>query len=1391
MNQSLEELFSDDVEQGPQLAPSKMKFDYQGDDDALDAIEGANEGEDLSKPWMKFHRFSLVTSADEVRALVDRALEVGRVALDLETEGLDNRIEYRENGTCYTRHQIVGYCLGIEGDGYYIPVRHVPELNTDPNPNVDSVVRTEAEIKRLCEAAQPVLKNGSIDVLGAKEKDFEVPPRVVIEFWHAKFDQEFLYPVTGIDIWNPASFDDGMLMVYTLCTEDEQGLKENARQRLEPQVDPKTGEKCPYEMIEYKQLFPRGTPKSERKFQFRVPRDVMPGWNYVLYGCSDAICTNLLCRDLRAKVLEDKRQYGFYTLEKQVVQVVRVIERTRVLINKGEISTLLAEADKELLETEALIRARAVAVGFPADFNPASSAQLADFLFGPQGIWKGKKPEKTTEGQYKTDEKTIEQFAKEPEAPDSFGLIIKHRQISKVRGTYLQNLAENTDELNQLRLNFKQTGAATGRFTAPKGDAAHGYAGVPIQGIPGRDDPKKPKVAHSMRRLFIARPGYVIVKADYASQELRLAASTSGEQKWIAEYEKEAVTGKPADLHYLTAVAFYPGLTPDSPDYKLKRGAGKVANFALIYGGGVGAVQRATGCDKVEGTRLKKAFDDSVPGFSRWVKSQHKRVKEDRGVYTAFKRFISIPDANIDRDTLVKKWRAQGRKFSENEVGQEVKKIRAACERKATNYPVQGCLKFSAEVQTRKGPARIGELATAGEVFEVWTGTRWAHATAQDMGPCELAEVRLKDGTLIECDTRHKLLVVSDAGYDWVRFGDLQPGMAVATSLCEPLELSPPDPLPKIGRRPGSILRPALAPSMERELWYWLGRYVGDGWLDPGGGLVYAFGIDEGDAVERCKAFWTEMGLNPKAALNMHQPATKLSLRYRLEIWSVDLYDWLIQLGLSEGATAHTKRCPPRVFGETLEHRRAFLRGLMDSDGHKPPLPTKQDNVWDPKKRGNPYAVHLCQRPLLVDLKRLFRTVGVESVIRGPYTSGKDMNGDSTTSYRLDLNRRMYERHVMGRAVRLPKPHDMFAPRFLVEELLRAGPFSRSVFGENESAYTLYLRLRTGGKVGVYTLAMLCELLGVELSQPIYGFKRLVEKRALGRQEHTYTLGVQDPLHRYESDGVITKNSGADILKISLVLLLREFHLRGWLKSGGDDSVRMIMTVHDEVVFEIREDRVADALPILVRIMESPTRLLKDWRVPLVAEADIGPSWAAKISWSGLLNGEVKERPPYLVGKTLVRDPEVLVLGKKAGPASSPPPAVSSPASVPPSQAPPAVAPSSPPMRPSEAPRSTQPVSPINGSATPRKVASFRLRSAYVDYNTVVAIVQACAAARLEAAKLKKLHEQIPVEFLIGGERPVLLYSAKEDYRVYAPELEGNLRRMNLLDDCVIREEHA
>jgi len=1176
----------------PKPEPPKAKAPEPDDDDDDDVgddpasmfadgtLKAASVTRAVIKPWMKHHKFVLLSTVEEVVKLVDEAIEAGECSLDLETQGFDNRINYDENGAPSTPHKIVGYCMSVDGvTGYYLPVRHRPDpLTPDVNPNIPDVKAVEEQIKRLCLASQPTLdpESAKEDPLAGK---VAVPGKVVICFWHSKFDQEFLYPVTGIDYWHPSSFQDGMLAAFTIFSGDKRiGLKPKAKQLL------RTPDDEPYEMVEMKELFERG-----QTVDFASLDPASFGVKEYVGG--DGICTLLLCRHPEiTKAWKDKKFSGAYQMEKKVVQVCRVMDRNRVKIDLKEVAILIEEAKIELAETEKRIVDVAKSVGFK-DFNPGSPPQVSDLLFTSKGFDLEPKPpltkaaEKAGSQQYSTSADILEKLAEAGDAPDILVDIVKWRQIDKIIGTYLEGMLHDVDEFDQLRFDFKQTGTTTGRFSAPAGKSDHGGTSIPIHGIPARKDPKRPKVAHSLRRLFISRPGYTIVKSDYAGQELRIVTNLSQEPVWL----KEFIHGT-GDLHTITAQAFFGAhITRDDTD---KRKMGKAANFALVYGGGPAAIMRATGCNKQEARRRKQNFDKKVSKFATWVKGQHAYVKTNLGVKTASGRWISIPDAACKEGTKD----SMGRFLNKEDAN----KLRAACERYSTNYPIQGCLQPSARILTDHGYLTIAELSRQKDC-RVWTGTNWASFQLRDMGPWQYAEIELADGTLIPCDTRHKVLVFSEHGYIWKDFSDLCVGDMVATSIPKPVTF-PELPLPPLVSGERSTHTPVMPPDNEGDLWFWLGYYFGDGWKGDDG-LHYIFGAHETAKMDQCVGFWRRWGLNPTIREATHQPHEKVSTRYIVSVHSVDLVRWLDELGIP-AATAHTKRLSSRIFSGLLVNRQQFVLGLMSSDGHR-------------TTNGDPYSIHLCQKELLRDVKLLLRTLGVDSTLYGPYTY------KGQVSYRLDINQRMFRSAVEHTSARLPKMVDLYAPSFLIDELLEVYPEEKRSAFPNESLYNLYLRMRSGGTVTLITFQHMLDTMGWTITQPVYGYQRVKETRTLSQEGPTFTLSVQDEGHRFECEGAINKNTGADVLKVSFILLHREFYKRGWLKNGLD-CARILLNVHDEIVFEIRDDMAQEIMEVIEFYMEEYSRMV-GWEVPLIVEPLLGRSWAATYDWRQMKYGEAYE----------------------------------------------------------------------------------------------------------------------------------------------------------------------
>lgn len=102
------------------------------------------------------------------------------------------------------------------------------------------------------------------------------------------------------------------------------------------------------------------------------------------------------------------------------------------------------------------------------------------------------------------------------------------------------------------------------------------------------------------------------------------------------------------------------------------------------------------------------------------------------------------------------------------------------------------------------------------------------------------------------------------------------------------------------------------------------------------------------------------------------------------------------------------------------------------------------------------------------------------------------------------------------------------------------------------------------------------------------------------------------------------QGTGSDIMKFSMGLLYTEIKKRGWV-----DLVRMIATIHDEIVFEIHESVLSEAIEVIQEIMlQKTTRKLK-WHVPLTCDTEIGRDWSVPYNYTHMVYGN-KKIPPEL-----------------------------------------------------------------------------------------------------------------------------------------------------------------
>jgi DNA polymerase-1 len=190
------------------------------------------------------------------------------------------------------------------------------------------------------------------------------------------------------------------------------------------------------------------------------------------------------------------------------------------------------------------------------EFNIGSPKQLGAILFEKLGLPVIKK----TKTGYSTDAEVLQTLAAEHPIA---ALIVKHRELSKLRSTYAEALPKLINPLTgRIHTKLNQTVTATGRLSSSEPN---------LQNIPIRTE-----IGREIRRAFIADPNYLLLSLDYSQIELRILAHMSGDPMLLQAFEHGE------DIHTATASILF-GLPPEQIDKELRRRA-KTVNYAVLYG---------------------------------------------------------------------------------------------------------------------------------------------------------------------------------------------------------------------------------------------------------------------------------------------------------------------------------------------------------------------------------------------------------------------------------------------------------------------------------------------------------------------------------------------------------------------------------------------------------------------------------------------------------------------------------------------------------------------------------------------------------------------------------------------------------------------------------------
>ncbi len=273
------------------------------------------------------------------------------------------------------------------------------------------------------------------------------------------------------------------------------------------------------------------------------------------------------------------------------------------------------------------------------EFNINSPKQLGEVLFEELALPVRKK----TKTGYSTDAETLESLRwTNPIIQD----ILDYRQVSKLIGTYGENLIALTDEYSKIHTEFNQTGTATGRLSSNDPNMQN----IPVRGELGRE----------LRSFFtVSAPDRVLIDADYSQIELRLLAEISGDETMREMFR----SGE--DIHASTAAKVF--RVPKEAVTKELRGKAKAVNFGIVYGIGAYSLSQDIHVSLKDAKEYIESYLATFPKVDEYLKNTVSEAKKNGYTKTAFGRVRPIP-----------------------ELSAQNKNLQAFGERVAMNSPIQG-----------------------------------------------------------------------------------------------------------------------------------------------------------------------------------------------------------------------------------------------------------------------------------------------------------------------------------------------------------------------------------------------------------------------------------------------------------------------------------------------------------------------------------------------------------------------------------------------------------------------------------------------------------------------------------------------------------------------------
>ena len=348
-------------------------------------------------------------------------------------------------------------------------------------------------------------------------------------------------------------------------------------------------------------------------------------------GCAEALWH--LRPALEAELEKNGMTALYFDMELPLCSVLYQMEKRGIAIDRNQLQQFGEMLSHRIADCEALI------YGYSGEkFNINSPKQLGELLFDKLGL----PPVKKTKTGYSTNAEVLEKLkSKHPIIP----AIMDYRMLTKLKSTYADGLMAVIGDDGRIRTTFQNLVTATGRLSSMEPN---------LQNIPVRTD-----LGAEIRKMFIPKPGCVLVDADYSQIELRVLAHIADDKVMQDAF----ISG--LDVHTVTAAQVF-GVSPEQVT-SLQRRHAKAVNFGIVYGISEFSLAEDIGVSRYEAKDYIESYLAHYSGVREYMKKVVVDARETGYTSTMYGRKRYIPELTASN-------------FN----------IRSGAERIALNTPIQG-----------------------------------------------------------------------------------------------------------------------------------------------------------------------------------------------------------------------------------------------------------------------------------------------------------------------------------------------------------------------------------------------------------------------------------------------------------------------------------------------------------------------------------------------------------------------------------------------------------------------------------------------------------------------------------------------------------------------------